>query len=115
MEWIIYKHTNKVNGKVYVGQTKQTLDRRWRNGVGYTRDNCDTHFARAINKYGCMAAEMESFALYVNAAKLRKKALCFLTVTDSFIHPEKLTSKERAFGLGRMIELAITTAEKFCD
>jgi len=52
MEWIIYKHTNKVNGKVYIGQTKQTPDRRWRNGVGYTRDNCDTHFARAINKYG---------------------------------------------------------------
>ena len=52
MEWIIYKHTNKLNGKCYIGQTKQTLDRRWRNGFGYTRDNCDSHFARAINKYG---------------------------------------------------------------
>ena len=52
MEWIIYKHTNKTNGKCYIGQTKQTPDRRWRNGLGYTRDNCDTHFARAINKYG---------------------------------------------------------------
>ena len=52
MEWIIYKHTNKNNGKSYIGQTRQTLDRRWRNGVGYTRDNCDTYFARAIKKYG---------------------------------------------------------------
>lgn len=64
---------------------------------------------------GVLGVEMESFALYTNAAKLRKKALCFLTVTDSFIKPEKLTSEERAFGLGRMIELAISTAEKFCD
>lgn len=52
MKWVIYKHTNKINGKSYIGQTKQTLDRRWRNGIGYTKDNQDTHFARAIKKYG---------------------------------------------------------------
>lgn len=52
MEWIIYIHTNKKNGKSYIGQTKQTLNRRWRNGAGYTRYSKDAHFARAINKYG---------------------------------------------------------------
>ena len=65
---------------------------------------------------GVMGVEMESYALYANAAKLHKKALCLLTVTDSFLdHQTKLTSEERAFGLGRMIELAIATAERFCD
>ena len=66
-------------------------------------------------KLGVMGVEMESYSLYTNAAKLHKKALCLLTVTDSFILKEKLTSEERAFGLGRMIELSIATAEKFCD
>ena len=64
---------------------------------------------------GVMGVEMESYALYVNAARFNKKALCLLTVTDSFINKDiHLTSEERAFGLGRMIELAIATAERFC-
>ena len=65
---------------------------------------------------GVLGVEMESYSLYVNAARLNKKALCLLTVTDSFINnKEKLTSEERAFGLGRMIELAISVAEKYSD
>ena len=63
---------------------------------------------------GVMGVEMESYSLYVNAARLHKRALCILTVTDSFLdHGTKLTSEERAFGLGRMIEVGIATAEKF--
>lgn len=66
-------------------------------------------------KLGVMGVEMESFALYVNAAMLKKKALCLLTVTDSFVdHTYKLTSEERAFGLSQMVQLGIRTAEKFC-
>ena len=65
---------------------------------------------------GVLGVEMESYALYVNAARLHKKALCLLTVTDSFIdHSKKLTAEERAFGLGRMIELAISVAERYSD
>lgn len=65
---------------------------------------------------GVLGVEMESYALYVNAAKLGKKALCLLTVTDSFIdHDKKLTAEERAFGLSQMIELAIATAEHYCE
>lgn len=53
MNWIIYKHTNKLNGKVYVGQTmKADPNYRWNNGKGYTKRNPDSHFARAILKYG---------------------------------------------------------------
>lgn len=64
---------------------------------------------------GVMGVEMESYALYCNAARLNKKALCLLTVTDSFINRDKkLTSEQRAFGLRRMIELAIAVAERYC-
>ena len=49
MSWIIYKHTNLKNGKVYIGQTKQDPTIRWKNGLGY-KDK-DSVFAKAIKKY----------------------------------------------------------------
>lgn len=63
---------------------------------------------------GVMGVEMESYALYTNAAKLGKKALCLLTVTDSFIKKDrKATPEERMTGLSQMIQIAINTAERF--
>ena len=49
--YVIYVHINKINLKVYVGQTCQDVNRRWRNGKSYTTDT-NTHFASAIKKYG---------------------------------------------------------------
>ena len=46
----IYKYTNKVNGKVYIGRTCQTLKRR-AHVDGSEYKNC-TYFWRAIQKYG---------------------------------------------------------------
>ena len=51
MSWLIYKHTNLINGKVYIGQTKQVPNNRWKNGAGYTRDKRLSVFALAIKKY----------------------------------------------------------------
>jgi len=69
-----------------------------------------THWARL----GVMGVEMESYALYCNAARLGKKALCLLTVTDHFIKKDKkATADERAYGLAKMIEVAIATAERY--
>lgn len=47
-EYIVYKHTTP-SGKVYIGITKQTLSKRWKNGLGY-KDN--PYFYKAIQKYG---------------------------------------------------------------
>ena len=44
----IYKHISP-NGKCYIGQTCQPLNRRWRNGNGYVNN---VLFYRAIKKYG---------------------------------------------------------------
>lgn len=47
--WKIYKHTNKINGKCYIGQTcRKNVSERWNNGKGYN----GTIFAKAIEKYG---------------------------------------------------------------
>ena len=45
----VYIHNNIINQKKYIGQTKQSLARRFRNGDGYK--HCP-HFYSAIQKYG---------------------------------------------------------------
>ena len=48
-KWCVYKHTNKINGKIYIGQTCKVPQQRWANGEGYQK--C-TLFYKAIQKYG---------------------------------------------------------------
>ena len=49
---IVYKITNKVNGKVYIGQTSETLQKRFSRHMGYQALEHDTKFYRAVRKYG---------------------------------------------------------------
>ena len=55
----VYAHINKINGKIYVGQTCQNPKERWDNGRGYK--GC-TYFYNAIQKYGWNSFEHEIIA-----------------------------------------------------
>lgn len=46
----VYVHTNKINGKKYVGVTGQDPEKRWNNGKGYTKRQ--PHMYNAIQKWG---------------------------------------------------------------
>lgn len=48
----IYKIVNKINGKIYIGQTTEKLNHRFNRHMGYQKDNKDTKFYRAVKKYG---------------------------------------------------------------
>ena len=58
-------------------------------------------------KMGVLAVEMEAAALYMNAARAGKKALCILTISDHLYKTEELTAKERETGFGSMMEIAL--------
>ena len=71
----------------------------------------DAGSAMAWSKMGVLGIEMESAALYCNAARLGKNALCICTVSDSFNHPDEImTAEERQNSLTQMIELALEIA-----
>jgi group I intron endonuclease len=67
----VYKHTNKQNGKVYIGITKQAVERRWQKGCGYA----GTYFGNAINKYG-----WDGFSHEVLFTGLRKETACKIEI-----------------------------------
>ena len=62
-------------------------------------------------KMGVLAVEMEAAALYMNAARAGKNALCLCTISDHIVNDEpELTSQERQESMIRMLEIALDTA-----
>lgn len=53
MKMFVYKITNDVNDKMYIGQTINPIEERFRRHINSAINNeLDTHFARAIRKIG---------------------------------------------------------------
>lgn len=61
-------------------------------------------------KMGILCVEMEAAALYMNAARLGKKALCILTISDHLYTGEELTAQERQVSFREMMEVALEIA-----
>lgn len=59
---------------------------------------------------GCLGVEMESYALFAQAAYLNKKALCILTVSDNLVTHEETTAEEREKSFSSMMEIALEIA-----
>lgn len=64
----------------------------------------------AWKKMGVLAVEMESAALYMNAARAGKKALSICTVSDHLYTDESLTAAEREQSLDQMVTVALKSA-----
>lgn len=78
--------------------------------------NSDAYYNETENiseiheKYGCSLIEMETFALFKNAKYLHKNASCILTVSNSLLTKEELSSLDRQNGFNEMIKLALDTS-----
>jgi purine-nucleoside phosphorylase len=57
-----------------------------------------------------LGVEMEAFALYANAIRNKKNALCILTVSDSFVSKKSMSAEERQTSLKDMVVLGLETA-----
>ena len=65
---------------------------------------------------GVLAVEMESVALYTNAAYAGKRALCICTISDHIYRPEdNMSAEERQTSFTHMMEVALDTAVKMND
>ncbi len=76
----------------------------------FYRENFDEYKSIRDN-HGCIAVEMESFALFANAKVLNKEASCILTVSDSLVKGTATTSEERQLAFTKMMEIALELAE----
>lgn len=65
---------------------------------------------KSWSKMGVLAVEMETAALYANAARSGKNALTILTVSDNLITGEETTAEERESTFTEMMEIALKTA-----
>ena len=69
--------------------------------------NDNPEYSKAWKKMGVLAVDMESAALYMNAARFSKKALAMFTISDIVGSDEALSAEERQLGFNQMIQLAL--------
>ena len=86
----------RLHKKVYVGSV-------------YTTDAFyhDSDNLADWRKLGILATEMECAALYLNAARLGKNALCICTISDCPLTGESCSSDEREKTFNDMMEIAL--------
>jgi purine-nucleoside phosphorylase len=70
----------------------------------------DPDFWKLWARYGVLAAEMETAALYTVAAGFGAQALAILTASDSLVTGATATTEERQQGYTAMMELALEAA-----
>ena len=66
----------------------------------------DFNSFRKWAEYGVLCVEMETAGLYTIAAKFKVKALAILTISDSLVTKEAITSEERESTFHSMIKIA---------
>ena len=70
----------------------------------------DRQTTAAWQKMGALAIEMESAALYMNAARAGKNALTICTISDSLVTGEVTTAEERQTSFDDMMKIGLEIA-----
>ncbi len=83
-------------------------------GAVYSSDTFYEHgevsSSSKLRKLGVLCVEMESYALYLNAAAAGKNALSLLTISDSMVTGEALPAEDRQNTFTKMMEIALEIA-----
>ena len=97
---------------------RKAVDSAERNGYRYKVGNVvssdifyhDIPTSDIWQKMGILAAEMESFALYCNAARAGVDALAIFTVSDSLVTGEEMSAIDRQNSFTNMMKVALEAA-----
>ena len=101
------------------GLLEAAVDKARKNGASHKIGNVlssdlfygdDSESMAKWRKMNVLAVEMEAAALYMNAARLRKKALAILTVSDCIFTGEATSPSERQSAFTDMMTIALETA-----
>lgn len=80
----VYKITNIINNKVYIGQTINPIEKRFHRHIQDAISNrLDTHLARAIRKYGPEQFKIELIDTANDQEELTKKEYYWINYYDS--------------------------------
>lgn len=99
-----------------LSRAKKTADNK---GIGVTVGNVvssdyfydeDSENWKDWAKMGCLAVEMETFALYCNASRAKVNALTILTVSDSIANHMETSPDQREKGFKNMMKIALELA-----
>lgn len=77
---IIYKATNKINGKMYIGQTARTLDVRMAEHARHS----NTPFDRAVQKYGMENFDVETIDTASSIDELNQKEIYWIKYYNTY-------------------------------
>ena len=101
------------------GMLKVAVDMAERQGVRYSVGNllssdifynADPTASQKWTAMGVLGVEMEAAVLYMNAARLGKRALAICTVSDHLLTGESLDAEARQNSFTDMMEIALNTA-----
>jgi len=85
----IYKISNDFNDKVYIGQTIQTVEKRWQDHL-YSAINSDRYLYKSIRKHGVEHFKIEEIEKCAND-KLNEREVYYISKFDSYNNGYNLT------------------------
>ncbi|MFW6219641.1 MAG: GIY-YIG nuclease family protein [bacterium] len=107
----IYKITNMINGKIYIGQTIRSLEKRiyeYKKALLYNNSFNNEHLKKSFNKYGFDNFKFEIIDTALDIDELNDKEIKYIKEYDS-------TNRERGYNIhkgGRNSLLSEETKEK---
>lgn len=80
----IYKITNQLNQKSYIGKTESSIERRWKEHQYESSRHPNRALYKAINKYGLDNFKIETIEDNLFGEELTKKELYYISKFDTF-------------------------------